>query len=152
MGRPSKPTKLKVIEGNRGKRPLPKNEVEPGTAGAAKCPAHIKGIARAEWQRIAPELHRLGLLTMADRGTLEAYVTAYAGYRDALEHVQSEGAVQVTQTGYQQLSGWMSVLQKCRQEMIRYAAHFGMSPSSRAGLSVDKPAENPLEVMIRGSK
>lgn len=152
MAPPKKPTKLRILEGNRSRRPLPKNEVQPSTSSStARPPSYLKGVARTEWKRVATELLDKGLLTDVDRAVLEAYCTTYANYREALDKVNELGAIQVTQTGYQQLSGWMSVLSKCRQDLVRYASQFGMSPSSRAGLTVDVDTKNPLEMLIKSA-
>lgn len=63
-GRP-KPTALKVIEGNRGKRPLPKNEPKPAPK-APPCPKDIDAGAKRAWRRILPILEGVGLVTVAD--------------------------------------------------------------------------------------
>src|SRR3990167_926057 len=75
-GPTKKPTKLRILEGNRSKRPLPSNEPQPKPSMLA-CPAYIKGAARKEWQTITPELYVLGLLTKIDHAVLEGYCLAY---------------------------------------------------------------------------
>jgi phage terminase small subunit len=44
-----KPTALKLVQGNPGKRKL--NKSEPKFCGAPVCPAWITDVARAEWKR-----------------------------------------------------------------------------------------------------
>ena len=46
-GRKPKPTHLKVLAGNPGKRPLPKNEPKPKPI-APRCPQWLDPIARKE--------------------------------------------------------------------------------------------------------
>lgn len=61
MGRPRKPTALKIIAGNPGKRPLPAEravEVRP----AAK-PAWLDALASPVWDELAPARIAMGLLT-----------------------------------------------------------------------------------------
>jgi phage terminase small subunit len=62
MTRKAKPTALKVLEGNRGKRKLPKNEPKP----YPKVPDMPEGLderAQETYKTLAPKLEKLGLLT-----------------------------------------------------------------------------------------
>jgi len=43
-----------------------------------KCPKWFDKIAKKEWNRVAPELHRLGLLTILDHAILEGYCISYS--------------------------------------------------------------------------
>ena len=71
-GRKPKPTALKLVTGNPGKRPLNDHEPQP-EAAIPEVPAHLSGEAKAEWDRIVIRLHPLGLLTDLDRAALAAY-------------------------------------------------------------------------------
>ena len=51
-GRKPKPTKLKLLAGNPGGRPLPENEPQPDPA-IPDPPDWMEGEALAEWRRIA---------------------------------------------------------------------------------------------------
>ena len=65
----------------RSKRPI-RPELEPlQTAEPPKPPRYLTRLAAAEWRRLAPELHRLGLLTVVDVAPLAAYCQAYARWR-----------------------------------------------------------------------
>ncbi len=75
-GRRPKPTGLKVISGNPGKRPLNQHEPQPQLA-IPTCPAHLTPSAKAEWKRLACELQALGILSHLDRAVLAAYCQAY---------------------------------------------------------------------------
>ena len=69
-GRKPKPTALKLLEGNPGKRPLNGREPVPPRA-ALKCPAWLLPEAKKEWKRLAPALEAMGVLTMADLTAFE---------------------------------------------------------------------------------
>lgn len=86
MGRPPKPTHLKVLEGNPGKRAINKNEPKP-QAKAPSCPAHLDKEAKAEWRRISKQLLQLGLLTEVDRAALAAYCQAWSRWVYAEEKI-----------------------------------------------------------------
>jgi hypothetical protein len=68
---------LKLIKGNPGKRPLPKDEPQPDPAIPEK-PDYLDAEASKEWDRIVPELERLGLLTQLDRAMLVSYCQAWS--------------------------------------------------------------------------
>jgi phage terminase small subunit len=63
-GRPRKPTALKVLQGNPGKRPLPKAEPTP-PGGEVERPRMPKRAAMV-WDRYAPMVMGMGLLTPVD--------------------------------------------------------------------------------------
>ena len=65
-GRTPKPTRLKMLTGNPGKRALNGNEPRP-EAAIPECPAELGPVARTEWDRLAGELAALRLLTNLDR-------------------------------------------------------------------------------------
>ena len=79
-GRKPKPPRLKVIEGNPGKRGMEKAIPEPESV-MTKAPAHLDVIAKGEWNRVVPELVRWGLFTKLDKAALEAYCVAYSQWR-----------------------------------------------------------------------
>ena len=64
-GRKPKPTALKLLEGNPGKRPINEHEPIP-PKGTVKCPTWLEPEAKKEWKRLAPSLEAMGVLTQAD--------------------------------------------------------------------------------------
>ncbi len=85
-GTKPKPTHLKLIEGNRGKRPLNSKEARTIPSLPA-APPHLTADALEEWNRVADQLHRIGLLSEVDRAALAAYAQAYGRW------VQAERAI-----------------------------------------------------------
>ena len=76
-GRKPRPTHLKILEGNPGKRSLTKNEPKPRPVNPTQ-PDWLLREAKAEWRRVVPELERMGLLTTVDRAALATYCQAWA--------------------------------------------------------------------------
>jgi len=76
MGRRPKPTALKILEGNPGKRRLGRGTPTP-LVGVPPCPAHLRGRARVAWVRIGEHLARMGVATSVDQDALELLVRAY---------------------------------------------------------------------------
>ena len=85
-GRPPKPTALKLLTGNAGKRPLPENEPAPVVPSRLPPPPkHLSDEAKSEWRRMGRELLRLGLLTTIDRAEFALYCQAWGRWVEAEE-------------------------------------------------------------------
>ena len=128
-GRKPKPTRLKAIEGNPGKRPLTRNEPKP-TPVAPSCPSWLDTEAKAEWRRVAPELERLGLLTLVDRAALTGYCLAWSHLVTAEKAMQPEGHI----------SPHFTVFKASLQAVRAFCTEFGLTPSSRGRMSL--PADD----------
>jgi len=150
-GRKNKPTALKVLEGNRGRRPLPKKEPKPRTA-LIPCPAYLRSdkIARAEWNRIVPELYKLGLLTIIDRAALELYCSQYAIYRRAIKVLKEEGLITANIRNGDKANPATAIAREAAKIIKAIAVEFGLTPSSRGRISLPSEGEeDPLEELLR---
>lgn len=148
-GRPPKPTALKKLSGNPGKRKL-NHDPEFGSLNSMSVPRHLSREARREWHRVVKELDAAGLLTTVDRTALAAYCQAYANWVEAEQHLQEEGRVMVFPSGYSQISPWATVAKNALAEMKAFMTEFGMTPSSRSRIHVDKAEqEDPFEAFVR---
>lgn len=139
-----KPTRLKIIEGNRGKRPLPENEPMP-KAKAPKCPPDISPTAKRAWNRLAPKLERLGLLTEVDGDTFASLcqirahlVTIHRRLRrkDQPLVIVCEKTDKNGNTWTERKPNPYVILEKQFYRLFRpYAADFGLTPRGRVGLA-----------------
>lgn len=134
-GRKPKPTHLKILEGNPGKRPLNKNEPKPMPI-APKCPHWLSPEAKREWKRVAPELERLGLLTQIDRAALAAYCQAYARWREVEEVIRKQGLTLTTESGYVMPRPEVKIAEKAMQTIRAFCSEFGLTPSSRSRMTL----------------
>jgi len=130
-----KPTALKLLEGNPGKRPLNVNEPQPD-ASIPDCPAFVKGEARKEWKRIVPELEKLGLLTRIDMAGLAAYCVAFGRWADAERELRKHGVTQTSPNGYVQTSAHLHIANKAMEQMHKFLVQFGLTPAARSRVSV----------------
>ena len=128
-GRP-KPTALKLIEGNRGRRPFNKREPKPRPV-VPKCPAHLNTTAKREWSRVSKVLHKLGLLTEIDRAQLALYCQAWGRWVEAEEALKADGIIITAPSGYPMLNPQYAVCKQAMVTMQRALSEFGMSPASR---------------------
>jgi len=126
MGRMKKPLALVRLEGNKGKRKLPKPEQEVREpAGTPDCPDWLLPEAKAEWGRLVPYLVASRLFTHFDRGQFAAYCQTWARWRAA--ETQKGTKVPVSRA--------LEYVRELRQQ----AREFGLTPSARARLVL--PAE-----------
>lgn len=145
-----KPTVLKLLEGNPGKRALnladgvnPRIEVPP-------APRHLGKEAAKEWKRITPHLEELGLISAIDRAALALYCQAYGrlaeleeAFKGKVAQIQANEGVDYaeavyrasrtqTPSGYEQQSVIVQLIGSHRLQVHRHLMHFGLSPAARA--------------------
>jgi P27 family predicted phage terminase small subunit len=137
-GRRPKPTAIRRLEGNRGKRAW--NHAEPVAPDAMpRCPEHLAPVARKEWRRVARTLHDMGVLTTIDRAALAAYCQAYARWVEAEERLKETPSLFKTPSGYVQQSPWLAIANKQLELMGRYMTELGMTPAARSRVGVEDP-------------
>lgn len=147
-GRPTKPTAIKRLEGNPGKRPL--NDLEPIPPGALpSVPEYFKKYEKQAWERMSSVLFHMKLLTVADRDMMEAYCISYATWRECNEDLKKNGnTLQIFHPNgelkYEQQRPQVAMANKALDQMTKIATQFGMTPASRSRLMVlpqdkDKP-------------
>jgi len=130
-GRKPTPTRLKIISGNPGKRPL--NQDEPQPTCRAEPPEFLGKTARAEWDRLIIELETLGIITGIDQAILAAYCQAYGRWADAESRLDTiDKTLYRTANGNVQTSPLLWVANRAMEQMLKAAAELGLSPSSRS--------------------
>lgn len=145
-----KPTKVKLLEGNRGRRKIGEGEPEPAP-GRPTCPPHLSASAKAEWKRIVPELEKMGLLTKVDRSALAAYCNAYGEWKDTCELLKGKSPIIKTEAGNIIQNPLVGIAHKASELMYKFLVEFGMTPSSRTRINVAKigDPEDPMDKAIR---
>ena len=137
-----KPTALRRLEGNPGKRAL--NTREPQyVAKAPPCPRHLTTEARREWRRVARELLGQGLLQTVDRAALAAYCQAWARWVEAEQQMAAPGFQMVitTDKGYAHVSPWFQVATQSLKQMKTFLTEFGLTPASRSRIQTPERTE-----------
>jgi P27 family predicted phage terminase small subunit len=142
-GRRPKPTRLKVLTGNPGKRSLNEYEPEPEPA-IPECPPELGPVAKREWDRLARELGKLRIITQLDRGALASYCGAYALWAEAMEQIQKYGSMVKSPSGYPQQSPYLAIANRQAEIMMRIASEFGFTPASRSRISTPTDVEPSL--------
>lgn len=138
-----KPTALKLLQGNAGKRALPKNEPKPPVG--ADRPAHLTREARAVWDEIAPQLTKLRVLTEVDAVALAHLCNLEANRRELVK-------LKDTLRGKDDLGVRLKVMSEERKlapQIVAALGRFGMTPSDRAKVSTAGPGEvDPFEAFL----
>lgn len=142
MPRKAVPTALKVITGNPGKRPLPKNEPTLPTATHLPAPDFLGPVGVQEWERVVKLLSRVKLITEIDTTVLEMYCKTYEQWVALEKLCASEGGVAAS-INHAYL--YIKPLAKLKSDLLKFAIEFGMTPSSRVGLQPVDPDGNTIE-------
>lgn len=151
-GRKPKPTALKLIDGNPGKRRITGREPKP-PATLPTCPAHLSATARSEWKRLARVLNGIGLLTQIDRTVLAAYCQAYGRWVEAERRLSETPPLLKTPAGYVQASPWIAIANRQVELMTRLMAELGLTPAARSRLAIQLPTRpRPWEFTHRGEE
>ena len=156
-GTKPKPTHLKLVTGNPGKRTLNRKEAK-AKASIPVAPHHLTADAVEEWNRVATELYNLGILSEIDRAALAAYAMAYGRWVQAeraiakmAEKDQLTGGLMIkTSNGNAIQNPLVGTANKAAADMMRYAAEFGMTPSARSRIAAQPPEEGADPGLCQG--
>lgn len=138
-GRKPKPTYLRVLDGNAGKRPL--NEHEPVPAGKLEervAPTHLTDAQKEIW-REAMKSAPPGMLRSLDESALEVWVCARVIHREAVAQVARLGSLLKAKSGLPYQNPYLAIANKQAQIMLKAAAELGFTPSSRSRVKIDPP-------------
>ena len=133
------PTIIKIAKGNPGKRALNQSEPKP-PSDDIKPPSWVTGVSLEKWEEVVPKLVGMGVMTNADIDTIVRYCTMHEGYVKYLDQVRRGLDVLVIRDDkgkvkYMQITPAATMLSKLSASMLRIEQEFGLTPSSRSGIS-----------------
>lgn len=141
-GRRPKPTALKVLQGNPGKRPLNQAEPKP-PSGEVVMPGELSQAGRVVWGRLSPIARAMGTLTTADVEAfktlceLQASLDMAARMKDSPEFavvtVSDDGAVMAAHPVF-------SLELKYAPVIRPYYERFGLEPAGRSRIQLPEKA------------
>ncbi len=146
---PPTPTALKVVKGEREDR-INRNEPVPAVGDVPKAPSWLSGAAKVMWRRLAPDLHRKGVLTPWDVDAFAVVCSSYVTWRQAQQLVDSEGVLVEGYRGSMVKHPAAQVARDSWQTFMQAASRFGLSPSDRSKLSVGEGRRDPSEDLLTG--
>lgn len=155
MARPPKPTALKVIEGNRGKRATNKQEPDPTYLIDLDPPEWLHASAAKVWREVAPKLAVAKLLTEVDVQTLAMGCIALDQYRRAAAKADDnlvKSKIVLDDEGKpveagEHINPWTMVQSMAFKQAMAVLQQFGMSPAARTRIAV-----NPQGDLFGGEK
>lgn len=144
-GRTPKPSALRLVEGNRGKRGLNKQEPDPAYLIDLSAPSWLPAPAAAVWNEIVPHLRAARMLSTVDVPMLEKGCVAIAQYRHATkmlgdslvldaEGFDDTGVKVVTKAAT--LNQWMVAQSMAFKQAMAVLQQFGMSPAARTRIAI----------------
>lgn len=147
QGRKPKPTALKILAGNPGQRPINLREPKP-RARLPRPPAELSDAAKKEWRSLGRKLLNLGIISEIDVGAFAVFCQAWARWLDAEANLTKYGPV-LTVKGGLRLSPYIRIAESAMAYILKAGPEFGLTPSSRVRLHVDKPTDEAQEEAAR---
>lgn len=155
-GRKPKPTAIKKLRGNPGRRPLPVGEPQPSTldlAALPEPPEYLPGPAKAKWREALPTLAEMRVITRADLVVYEMFCLYYAEYVEHTIKVGKEGAAfvrkrvnakgqEVPKSDYIVYHPSKVLRDSAFKNLLRILPEIGFTPSSRARLRQEDKGES----------
>ncbi|MHB8459873.1 MAG: phage terminase small subunit P27 family [Candidatus Limnocylindrales bacterium] len=155
MGRPTTPTKLKLLRGET--RPSRLNRAEPRPRpGGPKVPIDLGPVARTVWRRVIREMGATGVITAVDADTLRLYCEAVARYLFAEKMLVESGPL-IRAGGRGARSG--ELVKNPLHQVVRDNAvlvrmmgrELGLTPAARASLHGNQePERDPFAAFLDG--
>lgn len=145
MGRPTKPSALKLVAGNPGKRALNKQEPDPDYLVDLTAPAWLKPAAKAVWEEMAPMVAKAKLLTEVDVQAFAMGCNALAEYRKAADRVDADGSVKTKKAVNEEgkvvdagefMNPWAGMQSMYFKQAMAVFTQFGMTPRARTGIAL----------------
>jgi P27 family predicted phage terminase small subunit len=142
-GPPPKPTALKKLTGNPGKRPL--NKREPVTATPSRmppAPEHLDATAAEVWRVLGKQLLAADLFQIVDRYAFGMFCVVAGRWIDAEKKLKISGPVLVAkESGNLYQNPYLSVANRAWEQMLKMLGQFGLTPAERSrlvGVAVDE--------------
>lgn len=145
MSRPPKPTSLKLIAGNAGKRALNKQEPDPDYLQDLTPPTWLSASAKLVWDEMAPQANKAKLLTAVDVQAFAMGCVAVAEYRKATAKVDAVGSIKTKHEKNEEgvlvelgehLNPWAGAQSMYFKQAMAMFAQFGMTPRARTGIAI----------------
>jgi P27 family predicted phage terminase small subunit len=167
-GRKPEPTNLHILKGTyRAERHSQSAEaLSSSDDSLLKPPSWLKADAKKEWRNESKEAIKAGILTHSDRSAFADLCILQARVKRAYEDMhkfsesirkkaEAKGGVwefdmlmPPTQTGYFSQNPFIPIYNKALTELNKMRAEFGMTPSSRTRIKVDKASDdNPFAAL-----
>lgn len=138
-GRPAKPTRIKELEGNPGKRRL--NKREPKSDGRASPAPEMSARALMVWKRLTGAMVA-GVYTTLDEALMVVYCEAVAEHHLATEMLKTEPRLVPGSTGQMVPTPWLKIRTEQARLIAQIGPRLGLDPVSRQALNAPEAPED----------
>jgi len=139
MARLPKPTHLKLIEGNKGKRGVNNLEPDPDYLNDLRAPSYLPVFAKSVWDDLAPKLRKAKLLTVLDVESVCQLCISIAQYRHATHELNLD-FIRHGEKG-QSLNQLMVAQSMAFKQANAIMQQFGMTPAARSRVAVNSQGD-----------
>ena len=146
-GHNRKPSNLKVLHGTDQKSRMMENEPKPQPITVGDPPSGMDYYAKKMWNRLAPVLTGLDMITESDVETFTLICNTYGRYCRALkrlkrvekqcDHIEEMDVIRKAEVS----------VEKAEQAYRMLAIEFGLSPASRSRISVGNTAKDAESIL-----
>ena len=136
-GRPPMPTKLRMLHGDPNKDRYNPAEPEPRT-GRLECPDDVAPEVRVVWEKRLVELEIMGLAYPCDIDAWRAFCEAVVIHEKASALLAGEPLIIEGLHGGPVKHPALQVQRDAALTLLRFAAHFGLTPSARSSVMTSK--------------
>lgn len=136
-GRKPKPTAVKKLAGNPGRRPLNDNEPQFPVPGRTPSPPdYLSDEAQEVWRDLGKMLLDAGLLTRVDRYALGMFCAVAGRWMEAERDLRDEGLILTSSDGNAYQNPRLHVANRAWDQMRKMLGEFGLTPAERSRLHV----------------
>lgn len=150
-GMPAKPAALRALEGGTkangavSHRPIPaKVEVAP-VLEDTEPPAELGPAGKTLWREVVAELIKIGMVTTADRPAVILMCRHWEHVVGSQRTLEEDGYYSEGSMGQMVVHPAMRVFLDSSTAYLRFAQHFGLTPSARVKLGLNDAARRTLQ-------
>lgn len=134
-GPKKKPAKLEILHGQPGKRPINDWELTVPIE-IPPCPKDLDETAKKEWERVTPQLYRLGMIADIDLAVLAGYCHSFSQFVESAKKLKATGFLVKAPSGYPIVNPLLSINNEAKRQMLKYAQELGLSIIQRSRIKI----------------
>lgn len=147
-GRKSKPTAKKKLIGTWRKDRSLVDEFSPELLKTIPLPPAENDFddeSKLMWFRNLAAMKAVGMLTVVDLEMFYIYVVQNQTFREMTQDIKTEGHTIINDKGMPIVNPKVRIRNMASKDIIRIAAEYGFTPSSRTKIGTGTPNKNPEE-------
>ena len=151
-GRKPTPTRLKLIRGNPGRRPINRDEPAADSRTSLASPDWFNPEQRKKWEEVTAQLSDAGMLSAAYADIITVYCVAWTRWRSALDQITKFGDLIKTPSGVVRISPYLAIANRAQVDLLKAQAELGLTPSSRSRVKANAPGRSSRLESFLGTK